>query len=517
LAAEGEMMDIASQARAPRRPGFSAYAAIGIGAVSSGIVTQALTSLALLFYNQVVGLSATAVGLALMLSLVGDAFWDPAIGLWSDSTRSRLGRRHPFMYASVIPTGLAFWALWNPPAGLSDSGNFVYLLVTIMSVRFFSSLYEVPATSLIPEIAPDYDKRTGFVSVLYFGGVSGLVLASVLAFQIFLSDRVGGVHNLAGYGRFGLWCGFLISIAFLLATLGTHRQIPYLASPPESSGGTKLRQAFSQVVAAFSNRNFLAIMVASLLSGLSGGISNTLNTYFNVYFWGLSTNQLSGLALPVLFASIVSVVIAPVLTRRYDKKRVAMFGLGLAIVAAVLPIGLRLLGILPGNNWPWLMPFLVVEIFLASMLGLIGLIAITSMLADVVEDNAVRSGYRSEGLFFSANSLINKCITGLGMLLAGMMLTFVNFPANAKPGQISAVLMHQLGMIYVPIGLALGVLSILAIGYFRIDRAQHEANLSQLRSVATAEVGTIESVGPSEPTTAPPGGVPGLAAGVPRG
>lgn len=501
-------------ARLPaRRVGALPYAAIGVGAVASGIAAQAITALALLFYNQVVGMSATAVGLVLMLSLIGDAFWDPAIGLWSDATLSRLGRRHPFMYAAVVPTGIAFWALWNPPADLSDAGNFAYLLVTIMAVRFFSSLYEVPATSLIPEIAPDYDKRTGFVSVLYFGGVSGLVLASLLAFQIFLSDRAGGVHNPAGYGRFGLWCGVVISLSFLFATIGTHRQIPHLANPPEDGNGGKLRRALSQVAAAFSNRNFLAIMIASLFSGLSTGVSNTLTTYFNVYFWGLSTDQLSGLALPILVASIVSVSITPALTRRYDKKRVAMGGLALAATAAVLPIGLRLLGILPGNDWPWLMPFLLGQIFLASVLALTGLIAITSMLADVVEDNAARTGYRSEGLFFSANTLVNKCVTGLGTLLAGAMLTWVSFPADAKPGAFSASLMHKLGVIYVPIALLLGIISLITIHFFRIDRAQHKANLSRLASAAPAEAGTIATGEPEFLDMPAASGVPGTAPG----
>jgi GPH family glycoside/pentoside/hexuronide:cation symporter len=495
-----------------RRVGFPVYAAFGMGAVSSGIVTQALTALALLFYNQVVGMSATTVGFALMLSLVGDAFWDPAIGIWSDTTRSRLGRRHPFMYASIIPTGLAFWALWNPPTGLSDTGNFLYLLGTIMSVRFFSSLYEVPASALIPEIAPDYDKRTGFFSILYFGGVFGLVLASVLAFQVFLSERAGGVHNPAGYGQFGLWCGILVSCAFLFATLATHKQIPYLTVAEENHGAAKLRQAVSQVVAAFTNRNFLAIMIASLFAGLSNGISTTLNTYFNVYFWELSTDQLSALALPILAASIISVSVTPFLTRRYDKKKVAMSGLGISFVLAVMPIGLRLLGILPGNDWPLLLPFLLTMLFLVSMLSLGGLIAITSMFADVVEDNAVRTGYRSEGLFFSANSLVNKCVTGLGTLLAGFMLTVVNFPANARPGSVNEGLMHQLGIVYMPVAIILGVISFIAIGYFRIDRAQHEANLSKLEGAALVEVASLET---SEPALLGVPGIVGVAGATP--
>ncbi|HEY0597331.1 MFS transporter, partial [Sphingopyxis sp.] len=122
--------------------------AFGIGALSSGLAGQAITVLALIFYNQVVGMSAAAVGLALMISLVFDAFWDPAIGLWSDRTRSRIGRRHPFMYASIIPAGLAFWALWSPPAGMTESANFMWLLASLMALRFFISLSEIPSTSL---------------------------------------------------------------------------------------------------------------------------------------------------------------------------------------------------------------------------------------------------------------------------------------------------------------------------------------------------------------------------------
>ena len=492
-----------------RRLGRTTRWAFGIGALSSGLAGQAISVLALIFYNQAVGMSAAAVGLALMISLVFDAFWDPAIGLWSDRTRSRIGRRHPFMYASIIPAGVAFWALWSPPAGMSDGGNFAWLLASLMAVRFFISLSEIPSTSLAPEMAPDYDKRTSLIAGRYFWGVIGGVLASMLAFQGFLSDRFGGVTHLAGYVKYGLTGGAIIAITVLVSSLGTHKEIPHLTQASEQPFSA--RDLLREVASAFTNRNFAAIMIAALFSGMNAGISGGLSIYFNLYFFELSTDQISVLIGPVLLASLIGVFAAPLCSRLWGKKPVVMVSFALAIFTSTTPIGLRLLGILPGNDWPWLLTFLVVETFFATTLVLIGLVVSTSMLADVVEDNAVRTSTRSEGLFFAANSVLSKAVTGLGTLVSGLMLTWINFPVHAKPGAIDPALMHELGYVYVPVGVTLSLLSLYALSYFNIDRATHESNLSKLDAAALAEVGTMESGNPVPPPAPVLGGTPGMA------
>ncbi len=83
---------------------------------------------------------------------------------------------------------------------------------------------------------------------------------------------------------------------------------------------------------------------------------------------------------------------------------------------------------------------------------------------------------RSEGLFFAANSVLSKSVTGLGTLVSGVMLTWVHFPANAKPGTIDPALMHELGYIYVPVGLTLGLLSLYALSYLRAASTASRTN-----------------------------------------
>jgi GPH family glycoside/pentoside/hexuronide:cation symporter len=91
-----------------------------LGAVPFGAKGQ-LFGLLLLFYNQLLGLPAAAVSAIIAASVVLDAVWDPLIGQLSDTTRSRWGRRHPYLYGVAVPLALAFALLWRPPAGWSQA------------------------------------------------------------------------------------------------------------------------------------------------------------------------------------------------------------------------------------------------------------------------------------------------------------------------------------------------------------------------------------------------------------
>src|SRR5688500_14680063 len=94
--------------------------AFGIGSSAEIIALYAVSSFALLYYNQVLGVPAHWIGIAISISLVLDGLTEPVVGSWSDRTKnSKLGRRHPWMYAAPIPIALSFYGIFNPPDGLS--------------------------------------------------------------------------------------------------------------------------------------------------------------------------------------------------------------------------------------------------------------------------------------------------------------------------------------------------------------------------------------------------------------
>jgi MFS family permease len=109
----------------------------GLGAVAFGVKDNGFSFFLLLYYNQVLGLPESWVGLGIMLALMADAVFDPVVGYLSDHLHSRWGRRHPFLYASAVPAAVAYWFLWNPPTGLSHESLLAYFLVVSVLVRVF--------------------------------------------------------------------------------------------------------------------------------------------------------------------------------------------------------------------------------------------------------------------------------------------------------------------------------------------------------------------------------------------
>ena len=158
----------------------------GFGSVAYGVKDNGFAYFLLLYYNQVLGLPATWVGAAILTALVVDAMSDPVVGYASDNLHSRLGRRHPFMYASVLPVAVSFYALWNPPRGLEPGALLAWLVVVAILVRTFITLYEIPSSSLVAELTQDYDERTSFLGFRYFFGWWGGLGMALIAYLLLL-------------------------------------------------------------------------------------------------------------------------------------------------------------------------------------------------------------------------------------------------------------------------------------------------------------------------------------------
>jgi GPH family glycoside/pentoside/hexuronide:cation symporter len=126
------------------------------------------------------------------------------------------------------------------------------------------------------------------------------------------------------------------------------------------------------------------------------------------------------------------------------------------------------------------LPLLLAFFFVTVTLGLTGFIIVASMMADVVEDVAVATQRRSEGLLFAAHGLLHKCVSGVGTFLGGVVLAVVNFPQGAIQGQVHPSTLWHLGFVYV---LVVAICSPIAIGIlalYNIDRSVHERNLQRL-------------------------------------
>lgn len=467
-------------------PGLPTKIAYGIGSAALGIKDNGFGFFLLIFYSQVLGVPAPLVGLAFLTALVADAVSDPLIGYWSDNTRSRWGRRHPFMYAGALPIALIYYFIWNPPDGLSDGAMFAYLVGVAVAMRTLLTLVEVPGAALAAELTDDYDERTSFLSYRsFFQWIGGIAIA-FMALAVFLvpTETIpNGYFNVEGYGRYGFWAAVLMFAAILTSALGTHHRIPALrAAPPART--ISLGLIFREIVETLANRSLGALFAAAFFGFLAGALGASLNHYINGFYWEFTTAQVSLLTLAIVLSAILALVIAPIVSRTIGKKRGAIIVGSIAFALAPAPVVLRLFGLMPENGDPLLfrliLPFTVIDIALI----IANQILMASMIADIVEDSEVRTGRRSEGIFFAAISFIRKIVSGVGILGASLVLGLAQFPTGAQPGDVPDAVIRNLGMIYAPCIIILYTLMILCLSFYRIDRTRHEANLKALKTRA---------------------------------
>jgi glycoside/pentoside/hexuronide:cation symporter, GPH family len=463
---------------------LSAKLFYGFGSVAYGVKNNGFNGLLLVFYNQVVGLPAWLVSTAIMVALVVDAFLDPIVGQVSDNWRSRWGRRHPFMYASAVPVALSYLLLWTPPHW-SNGGLFVYLVVTAIVIRTFITFYEIPSSALAAELSADYDQRTALLSYrLFFGWWGGLSL-NLAAYALFLKpDRTHPVGQLnpAGYGHYGLAAAITMFVAILISAAGTHRYIPTFRVAPRRE--IRLGAMAREMASTVAHRSFLMLTASSLFTAMAVGLTAALGVYFNTYFWRFSAGQIAALTAAVFVSAAIALFAAAPLSRRFGKKPAAMVLIVLSVLVSTAPPLLRLLGLFPANGAPILLPLMFAQTVLASTLGIAGATLTSAMIADVVEDSELRTGRRSEGLFFSAASFVQKAISGVGIFSAGMVLLAIRFPATAHPGHVDPRIIRNLALVYLPTLWTLYGLSLAFLAGYGITRASHKETLERLAAEA---------------------------------
>jgi GPH family glycoside/pentoside/hexuronide:cation symporter len=447
----------------------------------------------LFFYNQVVGLPSAWVSGAIAMALVVDAFADPIVGQISDNLRTRWGRRHPLMYAAAIPVAIGYYLLWNPPHWSNDA-LFYYLIGIIVLVRTFITTYEIPSSALIAELTPDYDQRTSFLSYRYlFGWLGGLTMA-LLAFGVFFAATKQypvGQLNPEGYVKYSVTACILMVAAIWISSAGTHKFIPYFATPPKRH--LSLVVVLKEMYETLRHRSFIVLIVSAVFSSIAAGTLTSLNNYFNTFFWGLSALQIFWLNVAIIVAPFGALAFTTPYSARVGKKRAAMVLWVASTLTYWLPMAFRLFGIFPENGTSWLIPLLLIFGTTGTMLSIACQITISSMIADVVEDSARVTGRRSEGLFFSANAFILKAVSGMGILVGGLLLAFVHFPEHANPATLDPQIPKDLALAYFPVTFALYAVALGCLSFYRIDRAKHEDNL---RALAAAALEAPYAIGP---------------------
>ena len=462
----------------------------GSGAFAVGVKNAVFGSFVLLYYNQVLGLEPFMASIALFFALMVDAVSDPLVGAWSDRVHSRLGRRHPFMYASILPFTVSVYFILQPPSGLSPNGLFVYLLLLSIAVRLSMTFYEVPRQALGPELTKDYEQRTALFGIANaFGWIgAGVTIMAAYGYLFPETDAYAGSRallNPAGYERMAWMAACVVFITTTLSTVGLHSQIGRLYTPPETRKldfGELLHEARETL----ANRSWLMLFFAGLAFALFIGLQSGTDQYYNVYFWEWIPAQLKLIPLVQMVAVMICAVAASSIAKGRDKKKVAVMLFSATVVIGPLPVSLRLLSeytgraLFPLNGTDALWWIILTHTVIMSSLAVIGFILIGSMVADIVEESQEKTGRRSEGLLSAGPALAQKAMSGTGVLVLGALLSLLGFDKANPTVESMRGPINNLAFFHVMLGITLPVISTFLVSRYTITREGHEKRIQEL-------------------------------------
>jgi glycoside/pentoside/hexuronide:cation symporter, GPH family len=462
---------------------LSTKLAYGAGDLGTAITANILAIFQLIFFTNVAGIPAGIAGSVLMVGKIWDAINDPIVGVLSDRTQSRWGRRYPWVIIGAIPFGITFFLMWVVPRFSSNpSTNLVALIAfyIVMGVLFntFYTVVNLPYIALTPELTQDYDERTQLNSFRFAFSIGGSILSLILAFGIF---RVvpNGVQQ---YFWLGLSCAVISVIPLYWFVWGTWRRYftvqrsrqPDITNP--DAANTNIEPDipfFQQLRIVFSNRPFLFIIGIYLFSWLA--LQNTVSVipFYIVYWMGLPNDRFTLVILAIQFTALAMLFIWSAICKKVGKTAVYIMGM---VLWVAVEAGLF-----------FLQPGQVTLLFVLAIIAGFGVstayLIPWSMVPDVIDLDELQTGQRREGVFYGFMVLLQKFGLALGLFVVGNVLDwsgFIEATGDTIPQQPDSALL-AIRLLTGPVPAVLLLCGAVLAYFYPISREVHAEILLKLQ------------------------------------
>lgn len=431
----------------------------GTGEMAATLFWSALGFFLLNFLTDEVGLTAGLVGIALMVGKTWDAVTDPAVGFLSDRTRTRWGKRRPWILFGAVPLGVSFFIMFNKPGFQGQTSLFIWAVLAYMFLCTMFTVVNIPYIAMVPEMTKDFDERTNLNAYRSLFSILGTLLGAGAALPIIglFAERAQGYRAM----------GAIFAVIMMITAL-----IPFFATRERGrSFASDQPVLFLSYKEALRNRQFLFVLLPFALNTTGITIVTASLIYFFKYIH--HNESLLTIALVILLVTAMFCLPLAVMISGRLGKRNTYIG-GILLVMASLLVLFSIGHLVPVQG--------VYAIMFFTGIGLsTHFVMPWSMLPDVVEFDYALNGVRREGIYYGIWTFMSKIGSAFAGFLGGTVLQLSGYIANSE---LTASAIWGIRLLVGPLAALFFLLSIIILRFYSIDKSRYQEICNTIRDRA---------------------------------
>lgn len=403
------------------RVGFSNKVLYGSGMIGYALLIQGYMQFYNPIFNDTLGLDPVLIGWVIAICRIWDALTDPLMGNITDNTKSRFGRRRPWIALGAVLCAVSFVAIWWFPSGQSENFYFGWLLVFSLIFYVAFTIFSVPYIALGMELSPDYHERGSVMAIrtvlqqVGFFAISSLYwLTSLDQFD----DRAEGMKWNS------IWVGILIFVVILIPGIFSREHPSLSGRATAKRKKTRLVVSVKETLSCWPFLNLALITVVSLLGLMMVG---SLGYYVTIYhMFGGDQGDASGKLMTIVnytipISTVVAVPLLQKLSTFWGKRVTMIFAFSIALIGTLL-------------KWPFYTPdnpyLSIIPSILLGVGSAAAYVFVNAMIPEAVDADELKTGERREGMFSAVYSWTFKIGAAIALLMAGYVLSWTGFDAN---------------------------------------------------------------------------------------
>lgn len=406
--------------------------AYGIGAVGKDMVYMLSATYILYYYQDIMGVSAVAMGIILFIARIFDAFNDPIMGVLVAKTKTRWGKFRPWLFVGTLLNAVVLFLMFSAPPTLNGSGLVAYAATTYILWGVTYTMMDIPYWSMIPAFTESGKEREGLSALARScAGVGSAIISIITVLSVSALGNLAGGANATEIERLGYkYFALIIAILFVLFTT-----ITCMTIKEKSSVEMKQATVGEMFKSLVQNDQAMTMVIAIVMINTALYITSNLVIYFFKYDFSPASweaNYTSFNTFGGAFQILAMMVLFPLFRRFMNTIKIFYVSFTMAMAGYVLLL------IIAFSGTASIYLLLIPAFLIMSAIGMLNVI-VTVFLANTVDYGELKNNRRDESVIFSMQTFVVKLASGIAALVASVVISVFHIQKDETAAVLTAI------------------------------------------------------------------------------